>query len=415
LKKKLINNYKAAYIAPVIYPNPTAHALQTIQMAAAYAKQTTDAYLFVHDLTESENKIKEQYNVLESPFHILRLYTKQWSSRVFQKAKLRSICYNSAVAVILLLHPKWWRTSGEKRVIIVRSRLEILYWGLLRSYLWWLRDWILICEIHSLDLPLTNGVYDFTSSRAKKFIRALRNYNFVFSPMKGLAKAIHNMTGGEVEPVVLHHGTGLMRHATSPVVKLKPKAVLLGYIGTVDLLRGIDCILKALLFLPEWIQLRIIGRINKGDIQSKPAWLSELLNDADIVSKVELCSPVPYKDVATEIDACDIVIQPAGLNLHASRYASPLKLFDYMARGKPIVAAGVASHLEFLKDKVNARIYKPGDPQDLARCVKELIENPQQAQRLAQKAWEQSANYTYDARVRRIFALVERVEKRYQK
>ena len=42
--------YKIAYISRVIYPSPAAHALQTIQMASAFARQTGDADLFVRGL-----------------------------------------------------------------------------------------------------------------------------------------------------------------------------------------------------------------------------------------------------------------------------------------------------------------------------------------------------------------------------
>jgi glycosyltransferase involved in cell wall biosynthesis len=407
-----MGGFKITYISSVCYPSTTARALQIIQMAAAFARQTGDTHLFVENLYESDSQIREQYNVLDAQFRIWSLFSKRWFSRIFKNEKLRIIFYNPAITGILKFHTRFRSNSERKRVIFVRSRLEILYWGILKPYFRWLRDWILVCEIHGLDLPEYDGRYDFNSSRAKRYVQALRNFDCVITLQDGLAKVIRDMTEGEVKPDVLRHGTSLKRLAASPLIRSKPEQILLGYIGTVDLLRGIDCIISALRFLPGWIRLRIIGRIKDGDIKQKPNWLSELLNDPDITSKVELCPPVPYKDVAVEIDTCDIVIQPAGLNLHASRYASPLKLFDYMARGKPIVAAGVPSHLELLKDNVNALIYKPGDPQDLARCIKELVEHPRQAEVLARNAWEQSINCTYDARVRRILTLVQRIGKR---
>ena len=407
-----MSGYKVAYISSVIYPSTTARAVQIMHMVAAFARQTGDTHLFVEDLNESDKQVREQYNVVDAPFRIWSLFTKRWFLRIFRNEKLRIICYNPAITGILKFHKRFRCDSGRTRVIFVRSRLEILYWGTLSPYFWWLRDWILVCEIHGLDLLQINGSYDYTSARAKRYTRALQHFDCVLTLQDGLAEVIKDMTEGIVEPDVLRHGRSLKRLAEAPVISLKPGKIILGYIGTVDLLRGVDCIISALRFLPGWIRLRIIGRIKDGDIQKKPVWLLELLNDSDIASKVELVPPVPYKDVTSEIDACDIVIQPAGLNLHASRYASPLKLFDYMARGKPIVAACVSSHLELLKDIVNALIYKPGDPQDLARCVKELVEHPQQAQTIAQNAWEQCANYAYDVRAKRVLELIEQVKQR---
>lgn len=399
---------KVAYIQRFTYPDDSASALQTIRMAAALASITGDTTLFVHDTCAPESKIKQHYGIEASPLRIHSMRSHSWPKVLYRNTMARFLTFNSLVALSLLARSVW-KCKRCIKIIFVRSRLEILYWGRLKPYLWWLRDWIFVCEIHGLDLPLINGHYDFTSSRAKSYVKAFRNYDFLFTPMDGLAGAIREMIRGEVKPEVIPHGSGVERLAASPVIKLRPKNVLVGYIGTIDLLRGLDCVLSALSFLPDRFQLRIVGRINKGDMENKPAWLSELLDDPNIASKVDLCPPVPYKDVAANIDACDIVIQPAGKNIHAARYAAPLKLYDYMARGKPIVAAGVASHLEILKDKENAMIYKPGDPQDLAMCIMDLVKHPHQAKRIARNAWEQSVDYTYDARTRRILSLVESV------
>jgi glycosyltransferase involved in cell wall biosynthesis len=104
------------------------------------------------------------------------------------------------------------------------------------------------------------------------------------------------------------------------------------------------------------------------------------------------------------------MLLPAGLSRHRSHYVAPLKLFDYMARGKPIVAADVPAHLELLHDGVNARLYRPDDPEHLAACIMAVVNQPEQADAIAQTAWEQSARYTYDARARRILELLDEVE-----
>src|SRR5690606_30018575 len=138
----------------------------------------------------------------------------------------------------------------------------------------------------------------------------------------------------------------------------------------VDLLRGTDDILKAMRFTPDNIRLKIVGRISDNN-DSNTDWLQDLLKDPSIANKVVIYPPVPYAKVVDEIDSCDILLQPSGSNTHASRYANPLKLFDYMARGKPIVAADVPSHREILEGH-NALFYRPGHPENLAHCITSL-------------------------------------------
>ena len=187
---------------------------------------------------------------------------------------------------------------------------------------------------------------------------------------------------------------------------------MLGYIGTVDRKRGVDQLIAALRYLPEWVNMRVVGRIKANGDAICPPWLSELLDDPAIAKKIAFYPPVPYAEVAALIDDCDIVLQPAGLSVQTSRHAAPLKLFDYMARGKPIVAARVPSHMELLQDRGNARLYVPDDPEDLAECIMSLVEHPRQAASIARKAWENSADNTYDARAARILELADEVWER---
>jgi glycosyltransferase involved in cell wall biosynthesis len=409
----MTSNHKIAYISRLIYPSPAANALQTIHMATALAQQTGDTSLFVHDLAASEPEIRQQYGLVESPLRIVPLNTSRWPRRLYENTMARFLSYNSLVAGRLGLHREWRQARAQRKVLYVRSRLEALYWGLMRPYLGWLRDWIFIYEAHDLEGDSEEDDQAPSLSRLARTKRALGNYDLVICITGPLAGDIEAFTEGAVKPVVLSLATGLPRLQTCPQPGLDNHLgkITLGYVGTVDQMRGVDDVFKALRFLPDQIRLRIVGRIpDSNGSEGMPAWLSDLLRDPAIANRVEFHSPVPYSQVAAEIDACDLVLQPAGLNAHASRYAAPLKLFDYMARGKPILAAGVPCHLELLQDGMNARIYKPGDPQDLASEIMTLVNQPLQAEAIAKAAWEQSANYTYQARAKRILQLVDEVQ-----
>jgi glycosyltransferase involved in cell wall biosynthesis len=400
-----------AYVSRLIYPDPSAAAIQTIQMAAALARQTGKGHLFVHDLADSEERIREQYAIGESPLRISSLHAKRWPPGIYTNGKARFVVYNSAVATTLGLHPDWREASGRRTILFVRSRLESLYWGLLRPYLWWLRDWLFVCEMHDLDIPPRSDTpmfYGYSSSRAKRTVRALQNYDLVIALTAGLAEDVHNLTQGKVLPKVIPLCSGLQRLDRLPMVKLSPDQVVLGYIGTVDSSHGVDDLFEAIKLLPSPYRLRIIGPVRP----DAEAYLQQRLKEPAISNTIEIVPPIHYSKIAGEIDDCDIMLAPAGNTVHSTRYRSPLKLFDYMARGKPVVAAGVPCHLELLQDGINARIYQPGNPEDLAASIMSLIEQPQQAESIACTVWEQSASYTYDVRARRILQLVDEIWER---
>jgi glycosyltransferase involved in cell wall biosynthesis len=383
-------------------------------MAAALARQMgDDVHLFVHDLRASEAQIRQQYAIANSPLRIWRLHAKRWPSCIYGSGNARFLTYNSAVAAIFGLHPTWHRVSRQQRVLFVRSRLELLYWGLLRTRLWWMRDWLFVYEAHDLYATLeAEPSHDGVDGQIARMSRALANYDLVICMTASLKNDIEALTLGAVRPVVLSLASGIPRLHDGPraIVNDSTKRAVLGYVGTVDRTHGVDQILRALYFLPDGIRLRIVGRLSEeGDARGAPAWLSDLISDPCIAKKVEFCPPVSYSQVAEEIDKCDLMLLPAGASPHRSRYVAPLKLFDYMARGKPIIAAGVPAHLELLQDGINARLYRPGDAEHLAACIMAIVHQPEQAEAIARTAWEQSARYTYDARARCILDLLDAV------
>lgn len=390
--------HKIAFIQRMIYPDPSAAAIQSLQMAAAFSRHTGDAHLFLHDLNAPREAIFQHYGIDQAPLNLWSMHLKR--NPLYYHSMTRFLTFNTALAGIFALHPQWRQKPDRLNVLFVRSRLESIYWGLMRPYLWWMRGWHLIFEAHDLDLPMQNGRYDYTAPRVKRTLRALKNYDLVLALTNGLADDIATFSQGQVQAKVVPLCTGLPRLDQAPQVSFAAERVVLGYVGTIDRSHGIDDLFNALQHLPTNYTLRLVGRVSGRD----KTWLDTHM--ADSHGRVELRPAVPYNQVAAQIDACDMVLAPAGPTLHTHRYRSPLKVFDYMARGKPIIAAGVPSHLELLSDGLNAQCYPAGDGQQLAAAVRALVENPAHAQHIAHAAWQESQQYTYSARAQRIIQLI---------
>ena len=418
--------HKIAYVSHVVYPSPAAHALQMIQMAAAFARQTGDTYLFVQDLDDTEDQIRRQYDIEGSPLRIRSLHAKRWPPCISRSGKRIYLTYNSAVATKLVLHPGWWPQPKRRRVLFVRSRRERLYWGSVRPHLWPLRDWAFVTEIHD-DLSQMFG-FDAqgidvddpelpaeaqASTVYRRTKRALAQFDLVFCPTDAAANDMANWTEGLVRPIVLRHASGLSRPRRPPPLWQDEERIVVGYTGTIDRIRGVGQLVEALRLLSPRFSLRLVGGIaGQAENGQVPAWFGELLADHDVGTRVQVVPRVPYREVGSVIEGCDIMLVPAGDNLHVRRYAAPLKLFDYMVCGKPIVAADVPCHREVLQNGVNASLYRHNDVEHLAACIRELGERPRSAEALARAAWAQSVEYNYDARAERVLGLVDDVQKR---
>lgn len=398
--------YNIAYVSRLTYPDMAANAIQTIQMAAAFARHNCGIHLFVRDMLISEDTLRQQYGITNSPIRIRSLSMRRWPSFIYRTRWTRSLVYNSAAALMLGFSAGQRSSPEQQNILFIRSEAESLYWGLMRPYLRWLKDWVFICEVHDLKLPLRHkdsAEYDFNSRTAKRLSRALKNYDIVLSLSRGLAEDIHRLANEQIEPHVIPSSTGLPRLNKAPVINLLSNPIILGYIGTLDPQHGVEDLFHAVKLLPENFVLRIIGRVRS----ACETWFNNLIKDHSIINRVELKPHINYPDIIKEIDGCDILLAPAGNTLHSIKYRSPMKIFDYMARGKPIVAAGVPCHLEILQNSVNALIYTPSMPNELAAQILTLAKNSHLAEAIAKTAWEQSANYTYDMRVEQILKLVD--------
>ncbi|MEK7441276.1 MAG: glycosyltransferase family 4 protein, partial [Chloroflexota bacterium] len=97
--------------------------------------------------------------------------------------------------------------------------------------------------------------------------------------------------------------------------------------------------------------------------------------------------------------AADVVVLPNSAKSEISRlHTSPLKLFEYMASGTPIVASDLPSLREVLHNKENAILVEPDDANVLANGIKLLLNDRVLADRLAATARKEVEALTWAAR-----------------
>ncbi|HSI23367.1 MAG TPA: glycosyltransferase family 4 protein [Methylophilaceae bacterium] len=97
-----------------------------------------------------------------------------------------------------------------------------------------------------------------------------------------------------------------------------------------------------------------------------------------IADRLTITGVVARDDIARHVAAFDIALQPAVV-----AYASPLKLFEYLALGRAIVAPAQANILEILSDGQNAVLFEPGNPEALAAAIERVSRDAELRQRIA--------------------------------
>ena len=110
---------------------------------------------------------------------------------------------------------------------------------------------------------------------------------------------------------------------------------------------------------------------------------------------MRLVDRVAPDEVPLWIVACDVVTIPWERKTYSELYTSPLKLFEYLAAGVPIVASDLVSLREVLEHEQNALLVEPGDPAALAAAFERLSEDDALARSLAKRARDDVGRYSW--------------------
>jgi glycosyltransferase involved in cell wall biosynthesis len=163
--------------------------------------------------------------------------------------------------------------------------------------------------------------------------------------------------------------------------KLEKEFTLISH-GTVVERYGHEVIIRALSLLRDKIDNLRVYIVGDGDYLEQIITLSKQLGCFDLIS---FTGWVPITQIPEFIFRSDIGLAPF-LKSPFSDLCQPNKLFEYVALKKPVIASRLKAIEESFDDSC-ILFYEPGNPEELARCVFELYNNPDKGKRLAENAY----------------------------
>ena len=117
----------------------------------------------------------------------------------------------------------------------------------------------------------------------------------------------------------------------------------------------------------------------------------------------------PHTEIPLYLKAADVLVLPNTAKEETSRfYTSPIKLFEYMASGRPIIASDIPSIRDVLNEK-NAMLVSPDDPNAIVDGVSGFINDDARANAVAKEARKDVGQYTWSARAKNILSFVDKM------
>jgi glycosyltransferase involved in cell wall biosynthesis len=205
--------------------------------------------------------------------------------------------------------------------------------------------------------------------------------------------------------IVAADGSDPLPSLTMPCPFEKPDGRLAaGYIGHLYKGRGIEIIAAMAQRCPA-IDFHIVG----GTPEDIAYWAAELAG----ISNLYLHGHVPHAKTKEYLVNFDMVLAPYQKKVavagggHTERWMSPLKIFEYMSSGKPLICSDMPVLHEVLRDSDNCVLCPPEDVDSWVTAANNLATNKELGRRLATKALDDfMTHYTWRERSKRIIAVI---------
>jgi glycosyltransferase involved in cell wall biosynthesis len=369
------------YLTFATLSSPTAHSVQIVKMCQAMAKAGAGVKL-VADVRQSPRQIFEFYNV-RYPFEIVRI---------------RLLPVRIAGRVVFL---------ARSFFLILKNRRCIFY----------TRDVFTAWFVRTLRVEFMMEVHELPSGRfqnllMRRILSAVRLRTVVFISEE-LRKCLLRRMGDRLArqtTVVAHDGADLdefpsplSRDESRRKLHLPEGAFMAGYTGSLFEGRGLEVILGVSRVLKDAVFVIVGGEKWQADRLKRKVKEAGLAN-------VLVIGFVPHQMVPAYLAAFDALLMPYQETvLHRQKkhdtasYMSPLKAFEYMAAGRPIVASRLKVIGEILEDGRNAILVPPDSVTEWAGAIRLLRDNEPLGRKIGEQARDDVRKFSWDERVKKIF------------
>ncbi len=369
---------KLLYVANVRIPTPRAHGYQIMKTSEQLAAQGFEVELLVPGKKNVLAQNPFVYYGLARNFSVKKMPALDFLGR---RGNLFFFWLDYAIFLAA-----FWCGHYSRRADIIYTRDYFLSFCAPLAKL--------CLEIH--DIPRRSKLFSSAAKRARKII--VITYGLKEELVKRGVAAEKILVAPDAVDLA-EFDIDINQDAARKKLNLPPDKKIVLYTGHFYAWKGADILAEAAAFLPPEVLVLLVGGTTEGPADFKKRY-----------GQRKNISILPFQKRETlpcYLKAADILVLPNRRGSAISeKYTSPMKMFEYMAAGRPIVASNLPSLREILNEH-NAFLVEPDDPRSLAEGVKALLADNSLAQSLVQKSLAEVKQYTWQERARKIAEFIE--------
>jgi glycosyltransferase involved in cell wall biosynthesis len=369
---------KIAYVANSPVPSDAANSVHVVKMTQAFASAGCDVVLYSPEYKRRQKRVN------------LDVFDYYGVSKIFEHRPIPFISL-----------PKMRRLS-HIFFLIIKIKLfkpNLVYTRDLRSALTLSRLGArIVFERHD-----SFGPHDMASFHTFRRLLKSKNLSFVVvisAALKGELCKLFDVDDAKF--IVAHDGADAVpkntTHALPPSDKIR-----VGYAGHLYSGRGVDIIGATAALMPN-VEFHLVG----GTDQDVKAWKGKFIDTKNLYFH----GHVRPAEVSAYLNSFDILLAPyqekvavSGGGGDTSKWMSPLKIFEYMASGKPMIVSDLPVLREVLTHGENSLLCQPSDVEEWAKAIRALINDPLSARKISDRALgDFESRYSWKARAEYILS-----------
>ena len=399
---------KILYISNSRIPTEKAYGIQIIKMCEAFSLQNNNLKLVLP--TRKNKKFKNidilKYYNIKNNFKIKKIKTfdpvflMKLPDGVYIKFQLIFFSISSFFYLLfkknkfVLNHPP--NCSSKERAGVQDDKRQVQ-----GDIIFYTRDEYLLPLLQKFSNKVIWEAHTLPDNK-NKYLKYWGKCYKIISISQSLKNELVELGIKENKIIVAHDGVDLnnFQKLKQKLNLAENKKVIL-YSGHLYDWKGAQVLADASEFLPDDCVIVFIGG-NDIDIKNFKNKNKILINKNKILV-------LGYKSpelIPKYLKSADVLILPNSAKYEKSKWTSPMKLFEYMASDRPIIASDLPNIKEVLNEN-NAIFFKPDNSQDLAKKIESVLNNKNLVDKISQQAYQDVKNYTWDKRAKKILEFIK--------
>ncbi|KKR49051.1 MAG: Glycosyl transferase group 1 [Candidatus Magasanikbacteria bacterium GW2011_GWC2_40_17] len=376
---------KLIYLTNARIPTEKAHGIQIMQMCRSFAlskPQRVEVELIVpRRLNEIKIDSFEYYGI-EKCFKITYLPCFDLLPWAKYLGRLSLVIQTSTFFIVAFFY-----LLGKKfDVIYTRDELALLLAPWRKKIVWEAHNFSKVTQWLKKSVRKTFLVISLTNLLKKRLVEAGISSEKILVAPDGVDLKLFGL---DISQAAARQKVGLA---------LNKKIIL--YSGHLYQWKGVITLLQAVEFLPSNAEIVLVG----GSAEE----VKKIRSSNPDLSRVNFIGQRPYAEIPYYLKAADVLVLPnSQADLISREFTSPLKLFEYLAAKRPVVASDLPSIREILTNERNALLFKPDDAKDLSLKISAVLNNDDLAKKISDQAFSDVQNYSWEERARKILFLID--------